>query len=515
MFYNKFISLLFIIMDLVSDILKKIEKDLDEKDLKQQFSKKGEILELKDGVATVIGLDNAMFSEIVEFENGVKWLVLDLSPDTVGVLVLWNSEGLGQGSVVNALGKVLNVGVGEEYLWRVLDSLGNPIDWEWDIKAKTFSPVEKIAPGVITRKSVNTPLETGIKAIDTMVPIWRWQRELIIWNRQTGKTTIATDTIIHQKGKDVICIYVAIGQKDSKVRRIVEMLKEKWAMDYTIVINAPANVPSVLQYIAPYVGCALGEYFMEHGKDALIIYDDLTKHAVAYREVSLLLRRPPGREAYPGDVFYLHSKLLERAARLSDEHGGGSLTALPIIETLDSDVSAYIPTNVISITDWQIFLETELFNAGIRPAINVGLSVSRVGWSAQTKIMKKVAGKLRLELATFRELASFAQFASDLDIWTQNKIEKGKRLVEMLKQSNNSPIPFNKQVVLVYAGINWYMDTLPLDKIFEFETNIYNKLDTTYKKLNQNIIKKEALDEEIEAWIKELIGVVVQEIKIN
>lgn len=502
-------------MDVVSDILKKIEKDLDSKDLKEQFSKKWEILELKDGVATVIGLDNAMFSEIVEFENGTKWLVLDLSPDTVGILVLWSSEWLGQWSVVKALGKVLNVGVGEEYLGRVLDALWNPIDDEWKITPKTFSPVEKIAPGVITRKSVNTPLETGIKAIDTMVPIGRWQRELIIWNRQTGKTTIATDTIIHQKGKDVVCIYVSIGQKESKVRRIVEMLKEKWAMDYTIVVNAPANVPSVLQYIAPYVGCAMGEYFMEHGKDALIIYDDLTKHAVAYREVSLLLRRPPGREAYPGDVFYLHSKLLERAAKLNDDNGWWSLTALPIIETLDSDVSAYIPTNVISITDWQIFLETELFNSGIRPAINVGLSVSRVGWSAQTKIMKKVAGKLRLELATFRELASFAQFASDLDISTQNKIEKGKRLVEMLKQTNNAPIPFNKQVVLVYAGINWYMDNLPIDKILKFETNIYDKLDTTHKKLNQNIIKKQVLDDEIESSIKELIEIVIKEINVK
>lgn len=500
-------------MDLVSDILKKIEKDLDEKSLKQEFSKKGEILELKDGVATVIGLDNAMFSEIVEFENGTKGLVLDLSPDTVGVLVLGSSEGLGQWSVVKALGKVLNVGVWEEYLGRVLDALGNPIDDGKKITPTTFSPVEKIAPGVITRKSVNTPLETGIKAIDTMVPIGRGQRELIIWNRQTGKTTIATDTIIHQKGKDVICIYVAIGQKDSKVRRIVEMLKEKEAMEYTIIVNAPANVPSVLQYIAPYVGCAMGEYFMEKGKDALIIYDDLTKHAVAYREVSLLLRRPPGREAYPGDVFYLHSKLLERAARLNDENGGWSLTALPIIETLDSDVSAYIPTNVISITDGQIFLETELFNSGIRPAINVGLSVSRVGGSAQTKIMKKVAGKLRLELATFRELASFAQFASDLDVSTQNKIEKGKRLVEMLKQSNNSPIPFNKQVVLVYAGINWYMDTLPIETILDFEETIYKKLETTYKKLNQAIIKKESLDDEIESWIKELITTTLEEIQ--
>ncbi|HRU50160.1 MAG TPA: F0F1 ATP synthase subunit alpha [Candidatus Absconditabacterales bacterium] len=502
-------------MDIVSDILKKIEKDINEKSINEEFSKKGEILELKDGVATVIGLEDAMFSEIVEFENGTKGLVLDLSPDTIGILVLGNTEGLGQGSTVKALGRVLSVGVGEEYLGRVLDALGNPIDGDGKIEAKHFFPVEKIAPGVITRKSVNTPLETGIKAIDTMVPIGRGQRELIIGNRQTGKTTIATDTILHQKGKNVKCIYVAIGQKESKVRKIVEMFKEKGAMDYTIVISAPANSPSVVQYIAPYVGCAMGEYFMEKGEDALIVYDDLSKHAVAYREVSLLLRRPPGREAYPGDVFYLHSKLLERAARLNEDYGGGSLTALPIIETLDSDVSAYIPTNVISITDGQIFLETELFNSGIRPAVDVGLSVSRVGGSAQTKIMKKVAGTLRLELATFRELASFAQFASDLDANTQSKIEKGKRLVEMLKQSNNTPIPFNKQAVFVYAGIHGYMDKIEIDQVLKFEQMLYNKLDTTHKSLSENIIKKQTLDEEIENGIKDLISITLKEIEIQ
>ena len=502
-------------MDIVSDILKKIENDINEKSINEEFSKKWEILELKDGVATVIGLEDAMFSEIVEFENWTKWLVLDLSPDTIWILVLGTTEWLGQGSTVKALGRVLSVWVGEEYLWRVLDALGNPIDGDWKIEAKNFFPVEKIAPWVITRKSVNTPLETGIKAIDTMVPIGRWQRELIIWNRQTGKTTIATDTILHQKWKNVKCIYVAIGQKESKVRKIVEMFKEKWAMDYTIVISAPANSPSVVQYIAPYVGCAMWEYFMEKWEDALIVYDDLSKHAVAYREVSLLLRRPPGREAYPGDVFYLHSKLLERAAKLNEDYGGGSLTALPIIETLDSDVSAYIPTNVISITDWQIFLETELFNSGIRPAIDVWLSVSRVWWAAQTNIMKKVAGTLRLELATFRELASFAQFASDLDANTQNKIEKGKRLIEMLKQTNNTPIPFNKQAVFVYAGIHGYMDSLDIDKVLKFEQMLYNKLDTTHKSLNENIINKQTLNEEIENWIKDLISISLKEINIQ
>ncbi|PJA49048.1 MAG: F0F1 ATP synthase subunit alpha [candidate division SR1 bacterium CG_4_9_14_3_um_filter_40_9] len=501
-------------MQVVKEILDRIEQDIKNADIGDSFSKKGEILELKDGVAIVVGLDDAMFSEIVEFENGIKGLVLDLSNDSVGILVLGDYSKLRQGDTVRAVGKVLSVGVGEEYLGRVLDGIGMPIDGLADIKPKTFNPVEKIAPGVITRQGVNKPLETGIKAIDTMVPIGRGQRELIIGNRQTGKTTIGTDTILNQKGKDVICIYVSIGQKEGKVRRIVETLKEKDAMKYTIVVSAPANSPSVLQYIAPYVGCALGEFFMAQGKDALIIYDDLSKHAVAYREVSLLLRRPPGREAYPGDVFYLHSRLLERAANLNKDFGGGSLTALPIIETLDSDVSAYIPTNVISITDGQIFLETELFNSGIRPAIDVGLSVSRVGGSAQTKIMKKVAGKLRLELASFRELASFAQFASDLDESTQRKIEKGKRLVEMLKQPNNDPIPFNKQVVLIYAGINDYLNDLPVNKVLEFEKLLYLKLDTVYADLTKKIIDKKTLEEDIEKEMIALIKETREEMKI-
>ncbi len=358
---------------------------------------------------------------------------------------------------------------------------------------------------------MNVPLETGIKSIDAMVPIGRGQRELIIGNRQTGKTTIATDTILNQKGKNVYCIYVAIGQKDSKIRRTVEMLREKGAMEYTTVINAPISSPSVIQYIAPYVGCAMGEYFMEHGKDALIIYDDLSKHAVAYREVSLLLRRPPGREAYPGDVFYLHSKLLERAARVDQPRGGGSLTALPIIETLDSDISAYIPTNVISITDGQIFLETELFNSGFKPAIDVGFSVSRVGGSAQTKIMKKVAGKLRLELATFRELASFSQFASDLDPATRRKLDNGKKLMEMLKQSNDNPIPFFKQVVLLYAGINGYFEKVPVEAIREFENMVYQKLDTTFLELAEQIQEQKELNAEIEEGIKALIAEVLKE----
>ncbi len=499
-------------MTVVQDILKKIEESINTVQLKEEFSKKGEVLEVKDGVATVTGLEDVMFSEIVEFENWKKWLVLDLLPDRVGVLVLGDYSDIKEGDIVKSTGKILSVGVGEEYLGRVVDALGNPIDWKWDIKPKEFYPVERIAPGVITRKSVNVPLETWIKAIDAMIPIGRWQRELIIGDRQTWKTTIGIDTILNQKWKDVYCIYVAIWQKESKVRRLVELLKEKGAMDYTIVVNAPANSPAVMQYLAPYVGCALGEYFMFNGKDALIIYDDLSKHAVAYREISLLLRRPPGREAYPGDVFYLHSRLLERAARLNENYGGGSLTALPVIETLAWDVSAYIPTNVISITDGQIFLETDLFYSGVRPAINVGISVSRVWGSAQTKIMKKVAGKLRLELATFRELAAFVQFASDLDESTQKKIERWKRLVEMLKQPPHSPIPFYKQVVLIYAGVNGYLDQLPVEKIREFEEKLYAKLDTVYKDLEEKIKEVKDLTSEIEEGMKKVIEDVLEEI---
>lgn len=497
----------------IQEILKKIEQQVDKTQLDQKLSKQWEIMEIKDAVVLATGLEDVMFSEIVEFENWSRGLVLDLLQDQVGILILGKGEWLRQGQLVKSTGQVFSIDVGDAFLGRVIDGLGMPIDGKWAIKSKERMPIEKVAPGVITRKSVNVPLETGIKAIDSMVPIWRWQRELIIWDRQTGKTTVALDTILNQKWNDVMCIYVAIGQKESKIRRIVELLQEKWAMDYTIVVTSSANSPAILQYIAPYVGCTFGEYFMSKGKDALIIYDDLSKHAVAYRELSLLLKRPPGREAFPGDVFYLHSRLLERAARLDESFGWGSLTALPIIETMDSDVSAYIPTNVISITDGQIFLETELFNSGIKPAINVWLSVSRVWWSAQTKIMKKIAGKLRLELATFRELASFAQFASDLDISTQNKIEKGKRLVEILKQSNNNPIPFYKQVVLIYAGINWFLAELSLEKISSFEKNLYSKMDSTFKSLADDIIEKKDLTPEIEKQIKTIIEETLVEVK--
>ena len=486
-------------------LIQKIEQQINEVNLAEAFTEQGTIIDIKDGVATVSGLHNAQYSEIVVFQWGQKGLVLDLMEDYVGVLVLGEYMGLSQWETVKTTGQLFSVGVGDEYIGRVLNALGDPVDGGKELNAQQFFPVEKVAPGVITRKSVDQPLQTGIKAVDALVPIGRGQRELIIGDRQTGKTAVAIDTIINQKWEDVICIYVAIGQKESKVVRIVEALKKAGAMDYTIVINAPINTPAVMQYIAPYVGATFGEYIMSKGKDALIIYDDLTKHAAAYREMSLLLRRPPGREAYPGDVFYLHSRLLERACRLNKDYGGGSLTALPIIETQAGDVAAYIPTNVISITDGQIYLESDLFNAGIKPAINVGLSVSRVGGSAQTGIMKKVAGTLKLELAAFRELETFAKFGSDLDKSTQAKLARGQRLVEMLKQKENSPLPFYKQAVLLYAGIKWYLDGLALNQISTFEAMLYDKLETTHKGLVEQILKEKKLTEAIEQQMKTLI----------
>ena len=486
-------------------LIQKIEQQINEVNLAEAFTEQGTIIDIKDGVATVSGLHNAQYSEIVVFQWGQKGLVLDLMEDYVGVLVLGEYMGLSQWETVKTTGQLFSVGVGDEYIGRVLNALGDPVDGGKELKAQQFFPVEKVAPGVITRKSVDQPLQTGIKAVDALVPIGRGQRELIIGDRQTGKTAVAIDTIINQKWEDVICIYVAIGQKESKVVRIVEALKKAGAMEYTIVINAPINTPAVMQYIAPYVGATFGEYIMSKGKDALIIYDDLTKHAAAYREMSLLLRRPPGREAYPGDVFYLHSRLLERACRLNKDYGGGSLTALPIIETQAGDVAAYIPTNVISITDGQIYLESDLFNAGIKPAINVGLSVSRVGGSAQTGIMKKVAGTLKLELAAFRELETFAKFGSDLDKSTQAKLARGQRLVEMLKQKENSPLSFYKQAVLLYAGIKWYLDGLALNQISTFEAMLYDKLETTHKGLVEQILKEKKLTEAIEQQMKTLI----------
>lgn len=492
-------------------LLEKIEKQLQSIQITDSFTQKGEVIEIKDGVALVSGLTDTMYSEIVQFENGLTWLVLDLLQEYVGILVLGDYTTLSQGSIVTSTGQLLSVGVGDKYVGRVVNWLGDPVDNGPAIVPVKTLPIEKVAPGVITRKSVTVPLQTGIKAIDALVPIGRWQRELIIWDRQTGKTSVAIDTILAQKGEWVMCIYVAIGQKESKIARTVQALQEAWAMDYTIVISAPINAPAVVQYIAPYVGCTFGEYFMSEGKDALIIYDDLSKHAVAYREVSLLLRRPPGREAYPGDIFYLHSRLLERSARLNEDFGGWSLTALPIIETQAGDVSAYIPTNVISITDGQIYLESTLFNAWVKPAINVGLSVSRVGWSAQTGIMKKVAGTLKLELAAYRELETFAKFWSDLDASTQAKLSRWERMVELLKQKEHYPIHYAKQAVMLYAGINGYLDKVPLHAIRAFEQDVYTRLDSSAGELFGLITREKKLTDEVLQWIKDLLTLVVKD----
>jgi len=499
-------------MPIALDILQKIKDQVEQTELGDELNTKGEVLEVKDGVAIVSGMQKVMFSEIVTFENGMKWLVLDLLPDQVGVLVLGEYKNISQGDTVSSTGTIFSIGVGENFLGRVLNGLAEPIDGQWPIQAKEQYPVERVASGVMTRKSVHQPLQTGIKAIDSMVPIGKGQRELIIGDRQTGKTSVAIDTIINQKSENVKCIYVAIGQKEAKVKRTVETLKENGAMDYTIVINASANSPAVMQYLAPYVGCALAEYFMLNGQDALIVYDDLSKHAIAYREISLLLKRPPGREAYPGDVFYQHSKLLERAAKLNDELGSGSMTALPIIETQSWDVSAYISTNVISITDGQIFLETDLFNAGVRPAVNVGTSVSRVGGSAQTKLMKKVAGTLRLDLAAYRELASFAQFASDLDPATQKKLSRGERLVEMLKQAVNKPLSFYHQATIIYAATKGFVDDLAIKQIQKYQTVLFEKLDTDTA-LTDMMKKDKKLTDEIKAGINNISQAALEEVK--
>ena len=430
-----------------------------------------------DGSARASGLVNCMAGELLEFEDGNFGMAQNLEENSVSIVIFGSDENIGEGQTVKRTGKVVSVPVGEAMIGRVVNALGQPIDGAGPIDTKEFRPVESKAPGICERRSVYQPLQTGIKAIDSMIPIGRGQRELIIGDRQTGKTTIATDTIINQKGKDVLCIYVAIGQKRSTVASLVENLTRNGAMDYTIVVAATASESSPLQYIAPYSGCAMGEYFMNQGKDVLIIYDDLSKHAVAYRALSLLIRRPPGREAYPGDVFYLHSRLLERAAKLDDEHGGGSLTALPIIETQAGDVSAYIPTNVISITDGQIFLETELFHSGIMPAVNPGISVSRVGGDAQIKAMKKVAGTLKLIYSQYRELQSFAQFGSDLDADTKARLEQGARIVEVLKQSQNAPVPVEKQVAILYAVTKGILEKVNVEDVSEYEAGLYTYLD--------------------------------------
>ena len=442
-----------------------------------QQNETGTILMVGDGIARASGLVNCMAGELLEFEDGNFGMAQNLEENSVSIVIFGSDENIGEGQTVKRTGKVVSVPVGEAMIGRVVNALGQPIDGAGPIDTKEFRPVETKAPGICERRSVYQPLQTGIKAIDSMIPIGRGQRELIIGDRQTGKTTIATDTIINQKGKDVLCIYVAIGQKRSTVASLVENLTRNGAMNYTIVVAATASESSPMQYIAPYAGCAMGEYFMNQGKDVLIIYDDLSKHAVAYRALSLLIRRPPGREAYPGDVFYLHSRLLERAAKLDDEHGGGSLTALPIIETQAGDVSAYIPTNVISITDGQIFLETELFHSGIMPAVNPGISVSRVGGDAQIKAMKKVAGTLKLIYSQYRELQSFAQFGSDLDADTKARLEQGARIVEVLKQSQNAPVPVEKQVAILYAVTKGILEKVKVEDANAYEAGLYTYLD--------------------------------------
>lgn len=481
----------------MADLIQQIENDIKGLKLKAQRQNTGIVTEIGDGVARIEGLSDAQYSELIDFGKGVFGLALNLEQYSVGAVIFGDFTKIKEGDSVKTTGEILQVPVGESLIGRVVDALGNPIDGKGPIKSKAHYPVEKIAPGVITRQSVNTPLQTGIKAIDALIPIGRGQRELIIGDRNTGKTTIAIDTILNQK--DVTCIYVAIGQKTSKVAQLVAKLEENGAMEHTIVVSASASDSATMQYLAPYSGAAMGEYFMDAGKDALIVYDDLSKHAWAYRQISLLLRRPSGREAYPGDVFYLHSRLLERAAKLNKDFGGGSLTALPVIETQANDVSAYIPTNVISITDGQIYLEPDLFFAGVRPALNIGISVSRVGGAAQTKAMKSVAGRLKLDLAQFREMQAFAQFASDLDPATRAQIERGSRITEVLKQPPYSPVPVEQQVMALWVVTNGYMDEVEISKVKDFEEKYlaYIKL----KKLDISMTK------ELEKATKEFVRV--------
>ncbi|URZ03747.1 F0F1 ATP synthase subunit alpha [Clostridium felsineum] len=466
----------------------------------------GTIIEIGDGIARIYGLKNCMAGELLEFPNDVYGMALNLEQDNVGCVLLGSEEGIKEGDIVKSTGKVVEVPVGEAMLGRVVNALGQPIDGKGPIKAEDSKPVDIKATGVIDRQSVNQPLQTGLKAIDSMIPIGKGQRELIIGDRQTGKTAIAIDTILNQKGKDVICIYVAIGQKQSTVAHIVNTFEEMGAMDYSIVVAATASDSAPLQYLSPYAGVTIAENFMFKGKDVLIVYDDLSKHAVAYRTMSLLLRRPPGREAYPGDVFYLHSRLLERAAKLSDKLGGGSITALPIIETLAGDVAGYIPTNVISITDGQIFLESELFYAGQRPAVNSGISVSRVGGSAQIKAMKKLSGTLRLELAQYRELAAFAQFGSDLDKESKKRLEKGKRLTELMKQPQYKPMPVEKQVMILFAVVNEYVMDIEVSKLNAFENGLFEYIDAHYRDLGKQIVEKKELTDEISSELTKAIN---------
>lgn len=492
----------------MNPLIEELKKQIENFEKVSKAEAVGHVLEVGDGVARVSGLAEAMASEMIEFENGTIGVALNLEEDEIGVMLLGEAQTVAEGMSAKTTGRILSIPVSERMVGRVLSPLGQPLDGKGAIESDTFYPIEKIAPGVITRQSVDQPLQTGIKAIDALIPIGRGQRELIIGDRQTGKTAVAIDTIMNQKGQNVVCIYVAIGQKESKVARIVADLEAAGAMEYTTVFVAGASDPSALSYIAPYAGCALGEYFMDKGLDVLVVYDDLSKHAVAYRQISLILRRPPGREAYPGDVFYVHSRLLERSAKLNDENGGGSLTALPIIETQAGDVSAYIPTNVISITDGQIYLETDLFYKGIRPALNVGLSVSRVGSAAQIKAMKQVAGTLRLDLAQFRELEAFAQFGSDLDEKTKTLIERGKRAVEVLKQPQASPLPVEKEVAVLYALTRGHLDEVAVEKIAAFEADFIAYLDGEGQEIITALEESKALNETIEEMLKKHIEIV-------
>ena len=479
------------ISSVIKDEIKKYSTEFDVSDV-------GTVIQVADGIALIHGLEKAMQGELLEFPNEIYGMVLNLEEDNVGAVLLGDSSNINEGDTVKTTGNVATVPVGDAMLGRVVNALGQPIDGKGPIHTDKTRPVERVASGVISRKSVDTPLQTGIKAIDSMVPIGRGQRELIIGDRQTGKTAIAIDTILNQKDQDVLCIYVAIGQKASTVANIVKTLEDNGALDYTTVVASTASELAPLQYIAPYAGCAIGEEWMEQGKDVLIVYDDLSKHAAAYRTLSLLLRRPPGREAYPGDVFYLHSRLLERAARLSDKLGGGSLTALPIIETQAGDVSAYIPTNVISITDGQIYLETEMFNSGFRPAVNPGLSVSRVGGSAQIKAMKKIAGSIRIDLAQYRELAAFSQFGSDLDADTKEKLDQGERIREVLKQGQYVPQPVWYQVIIIYAATKKYLLDIPVEDVLDFEKGLFAFIDTKYPEIPASIRDTKVLSDEME-----------------
>ena len=488
--------------DEIISILKEEIKNYDEISKDQEV---GTVISVGDGIATVHGIDHAMYGEVVTFENGLKGMVQDIRANSIGCILFGKDTGIKEGTKVARTQKQAGVPVGDAFIGRIVNALGAPIDGKGEIKADGYRPVENPAPGIIDRKSVTVPLETGILSIDSMFPIGRGQRELIIGDRQTGKTAIAVDTIINQKGQNVKCIYVAIGQKASTVANIVKTLEENGAMSYTTVVASTASELAPLQYIAPYSGCAIGEEWMEQGQDVLVVYDDLSKHAAAYRTLSLLLKRPPGREAYPGDVFYLHSRLLERAARMSDEYGGGSLTALPIIETQAGDVSAYIPTNVISITDGQIYLETEMFNSGFRPAVNAGLSVSRVGGSAQIKAMKKIAAPIRTELAQYRELASFAQFGSELDADTKETLAQGERIREMLKQPQYKPMPVEYQVIIIYAVTKKYVIDIDVDRVIDFQDGLFEFIDTKYPQIPEKIKETKVLDEETE---KELISAI-------